>query len=662
MSGILGIWNTDGAPVREDLLRQMGQRLAHRGPDGSSHLTCGAAAFLCQHNRATLASVNEHQPFVAGNGIVVLLDGRLDNRDDLLQSMGPSALARNDSSDVELLAAAYSSFGDQVAARLEGDFAFAIYDPAVRRLLLARDAMGARVLYYARYNTHVLFASEIKAILAHPAASTGLHRATVAEILFNVWDYSDETNTLFTDIHRVPAACEIKVTPERTDLRRYFDFDPTRRLRLRNQAEYTAAYREAFTRAVHRRLRSPHPTAIMVSGGLDSSSIYCVARMTAREPAIPEPLGVALVFGEGEANEWDFQKAIQGHCGAELKRIPAKSFSASGDRAKKLWHTEGIWMMEDAYAEMYEQTRQAGARVMLSGLFGDNLLVSPQFLLDLVLQGRWPTAFRAWRGFIGRPWAYLNETSDNAAALRRFLWAEIRSFLIPEALRPMYRRLRYRDPERTANQTALKLLAPELRSHLQHQWRDGFVRCPAAPAHSKNLYLAARSKLLTYRIEMEVKAASAFGMDIAYPYRDRELVQLVMSMPGEMVYPDGDSRGIHRAAMVGVLPESVRLRRTKGDFTQVAQQGTSEDLASMADVRNGMATRLGLLAPLPQVEGVLRQHQESLPTGGMTKEMNDAVANLFAVEEFLAVFLAQNAACDTISPPETLRGDEHAKD
>ena len=161
MSGICGIWNWDGAPVERSLLTTLSGLLEHRGVDGEARWTDGEIGFAFQNLWITPESVGTLQPVVRPGESVVMFDGRLDNRDDLLSRLEACETISGDSSDALLVSALYRRYGDQLADHLNGDFAVAVYDIRERRLLLARDALGTRPLYFAHTPHTFIVASEV---------------------------------------------------------------------------------------------------------------------------------------------------------------------------------------------------------------------------------------------------------------------------------------------------------------------------------------------------------------------------------------------------------------------------------------------------------------------------------------------------------------------
>src|SRR5436309_2604073 len=158
MSGIVGVWNLDGRPVENAVLARMSASMAHRGPDGERLWVDGAVGLACQLLRVTPEARTEIQPLVHSSGVALVFDGRLDNRDELLQILRPEQGISAASSDPALVLAAYEVFGDRLPERLAGDFAFGLFDPNHRKLLLARDAIGLRPLHYCRVGETFLFA------------------------------------------------------------------------------------------------------------------------------------------------------------------------------------------------------------------------------------------------------------------------------------------------------------------------------------------------------------------------------------------------------------------------------------------------------------------------------------------------------------------------
>ncbi len=142
MSGLVGVWNLDGQPVAASLLARLSATLAHRGPDGEGHWIQGPVGLACQQFRVTPESAHETQPVADASGAAVIFDGRLDNRQDVLDRLDVSAGVSAQSGDAALVLAAYHQAGEHLPEWLLGDFAFVLFDPRKQQMLLARDAIG----------------------------------------------------------------------------------------------------------------------------------------------------------------------------------------------------------------------------------------------------------------------------------------------------------------------------------------------------------------------------------------------------------------------------------------------------------------------------------------------------------------------------------------
>ena len=249
------------------LLSRLSEPLAHRGPDGEGQWIEGPVGLACQLMRVTPESLHETQPLVHPSGAVIVFDGRLDNREELLGLLKGAWGAETASPDPALVLAAYVAFGEGLAERLNGDFALAIYDPPRHRLLLARDAIGIRPLYYCRTGDTFLFASEIKAILAHPGVSPQPNDDVIAEFIFGGPGQAG-TNLFYRGVRPAPGPSG-GPDPPWICLRRYWDFDPTRQIRSWFFSEYAEAFQHHIQRsggaAAPQRLSGG---SVQVSGGL----------------------------------------------------------------------------------------------------------------------------------------------------------------------------------------------------------------------------------------------------------------------------------------------------------------------------------------------------------------------------------------------------------
>jgi len=276
MSGIAGVYCLDGRSVDRVVLERMAASLAHRGPDGRGIWTQGSVGFCHLMLWTTPESLHEQLPLAHQPGSLALTaDARIDNRDELIARLGIQPRERQ-ITDSELILGAYDKWGERCPEKLLGDFTFTIWDGRKQEIFCARDHFGVKPFYYYYSDSLFAFASEIKALLCLEEIPRRLNETRVADYLGRT--AIDPAHTFYQGIEALLDAHSMAVGHAGRAVRRYWALDPSRELRLASDAAYAEAFREHFTQAVHSRLRSPFAVGALLSGGLDSSSIVCVAR------------------------------------------------------------------------------------------------------------------------------------------------------------------------------------------------------------------------------------------------------------------------------------------------------------------------------------------------------------------------------------------------
>ncbi len=568
MSGICGVLNFDERLAGAPELRAMSAAMAHRGVE--RHFR--DASFGCAVR--DWAPGDAEAPALAqvcrDDRWVIAFDGRLDNRDDLLARLGDHHL-RADTPDENLALSAYARWGEAAPDYLLGDFALAAYQTATRMLCLARDAMGVRPLYYQQGPTHLLFGTEVKALLAHPEAHVAPCDACIADFYFNALMSEDTQGlTVFDQVFSVLPGHQVVVRGREARTRRYWDFDPGARIRLASPGAYAEAFREHFEQAVSRRLRSAAPVGVSLSGGVDSSSIFCVAehlRHQGRGHA-QSPVGVTYTPPPGsKADEEAFLRAVEVATGLQSHRFPHPQLGMVDEVDRGVWHVEVPsldmeWTSDQAFNRF---VRSKGVRVLLSGDWGDQFLADDGYLLDLVEQGAWREAWRQARGF--GEWLSVTDASYFTTRLLRGLVVRHLPMAVLRRLRRARQRLAARRDVRGWYTDAFRRSAERPP-----------VRVPAGfTAHGASLYREARSRYAVFCLEWHNKAGAIEGLEHAFPFLDRDLVAFLMAIPGDVLCAGGVPKALLRESLRGVLPEAIASRRTKVSFTSLVNDGVSRD-------------------------------------------------------------------------------------
>ena len=559
MSAIVALYHLDGRPIDPETLREMRDRLAHRGPDGAGLWHHGPIGLGHRMLWTTPESPRERLPLVDEAGSLVLTaDARIDNRDELIASLGLSRHRSRELGDSELILRAYQRWGEACPAKLLGDFAFALWDGHRGVLFCARDPMGVKPFYYHQAPRLFACASEIKALLSLAEVPRRLNEARIGDYLLT--DFEDKTTTFYQDIHRLPPGHQMTVTPDGARIHPYWSPDPQRELPLRDEREYVEAFRELFTEAVRCRLRSPSPPGAMLSGGLDSSSIACVAaRILSQAAAGPlhtfSAIFPSLAEADRRIDERRYIDAVLATGGFQPHYVHADALSPLIDL---LWREEEAIPAPSLYMDqaIFQAARGQGLRVLLSGFDGDTTVsYGYEYLEELARTGRWRRL--------------LDEATALARNLgvprQRVIWHLGIRPLAPEWMIALWRRARRRSPEQPITR---EIIHPDLIQRLRERPRSrhdngSSPRVDGRLAH----YQALTSGLLTYALEVLDKAAAPLALEIRYPFFDRRLIEFCLALPLEQKLRHGWPRAILRQAMQGVLPPQVQYRLNKGNLS-----------------------------------------------------------------------------------------------
>ena len=538
--------------------------ISHRGPDGMDVWIEGSVGLGSALLKVVPESKGEVQPYVHTSGAVLVFDGRLDNRAELLSVLRGASDVDGHAPDPALVMACYERYGELFVRRLCGDFAFAIFDPRRRWLLLARDQLGVRPLHYFRSGDAVVFGSEIKAILAHPSVKTRPNDDFLAQyILGGPPQDGDEPATFYENVYSVVPSHVVIFSAERFATKRYWDFDGFAKVRFPTYADYVDGFTHHFERAVHRRLRSDRPVAISVSGGVDSSSIFSVAQRArvAQPDTFPEILGVSFRYQDGSpADESSFVQELERFHGVDIGQTAAPAGTVNGTRmAVRAMEVPLGFDLWERMRVGHDVVAASGARVWMGGWWGDQLLIQTAYLGDLLDRLRWGTALAHLREY--PTWFTDAKTPIFGRAFRR----ELLLNHIPAGLVPFLRKIR-RKP--VLLQDAAWVTA-RFRAHATRPaTKPGLPRASFASLHARALYGQARSTYMTGCMEWNNKIAAAFGMDAVFPFLDRDLIAYVMALPGEVQARAGVPKAILRDSMRGVMPDAICDRRWKADFGQ----------------------------------------------------------------------------------------------
>jgi asparagine synthase (glutamine-hydrolysing) len=567
MSAIVCLYHRDGEPVQAEALTRMLDSLQHRGTDWVGAWREGPIGLGNRMFCTTSQSRSERMPRRhAAEDLTISADARLDNRKELWELFGREGVPGNDVPDSELILEAYRQWGESCPARLLGDFAFAIWDGRSRRLFCARDPLGVKPFFYHLSERAFVAASEIKGILSAEKIDLRLDENWVADYLVESW--LDKTHTIYSSVRRLAPAHSLSVDARQSSVTRYWRLDPERTIGMGSDEDYLDAFRERFFQAVRSRVSASDPVGVTLSGGLDSSSIACAARAIMKQDGSGKLSTFSAVFpATPECDESDYFGTVLAQNGLRAHRLDVSSLGTLEDYQRMMWHLDQPMIGYNGHMgwALLRNAREAGVRILLDGTDGDTTLSHGDgYLMELATGWRWPSLIYElyWCNRLhGSPfWSQLGQAAR----------AGIRP-LAPAKIRGLRRSLRA--PETVAVAAAprgsrLEALSPEFvqRNHLEERVRE-FIQTrqskTAREAHCKAL----EGPMLTLALESLDHMGAAFNIEYRFPFCDRRLVEFCLALPARWKMRAGKTRQIMREALAGVLPEKIRTRAGKADFT-----------------------------------------------------------------------------------------------
>ncbi len=616
MSGIAGILYLDGRQVEPPAIQGMAQIMALHGPDAQTSWHDGSVGLAHAMLRVTPESQGETQPASSADGaLTITADARIDNRAALLEELGRGGRPLSEITDSDLILRAYERWGDDCPKQLVGDFAFAIWDSRRQLLFCARDHMGARPFFYFRSESLVAIASEIRPLLSLKEVPQRLNEARLGDYLLNEMFFVDQERapTMYQNIFRLAAGHTLTVDQGGARTAEYWRLDPTRELRLGSDAEYADAFRDLFTEAVRCRLRSTSPVGSMLSGGLDSSSVSCVARdILVAEGRGPLPVFSAVYPSTYGSDETPFIEAVVAQGGVEPNYIQAEEispFDDVDDPKDEVFLTPNGFILR----AIYRRARELGVRVILDGLDGD-LTVSHgrAAVTELAGRGRFLAAAREASALARR-----FDLGSRRIHARRIFWHRAIRANMPEFVRLAWRAVRRRNEDVLAAHPIVRRDFAE-RSDLADRAKTYAAARARLPRTAREEHWSALTAgYIEHQFETADRDACPSSVEPRHPFSDRRLVEFCLSLPARQKLHDGWVRAVLRRALSDTLPEEVCWRPGKADLSLYIPAGL---LAHERDRIDDTLRDPGRLADYVDMAVVRTTYDRLLSTG----EVRDA--------------------------------------
>jgi asparagine synthase (glutamine-hydrolysing) len=546
MSGFVAC-HAGGAPLDAGLLEGMMAGIAHRGGDGRGLWRADTVGLGFCFRRTAPGMAPAAQPFVdARRGLTAVLDGRLDNREELWAALGDSRPLAG-VGDAELAALAYDRWDAGCPARVLGDFAFVIWDAPRQRLFGARDPFGAKPFYYYWDGRRLVGASAVRALWAAGWVPRDINEGMIADDLLSDFrfDYRDPEATYFAGIKQLRPAHTLRLERGTLTTACYWEPGSAANGAPHTDEDYFERFRELFLDAVRCRMRDADPLAVALSGGIDSSLVAGAAETLRQQDRRLPPLQAFTVLSGGVyQEEWDAIRRLQAWHGTPVEQLPAPSEPTA---LFEVFRCDSETPHHYGFCNtvpFYRAVAAKGCRVLLTGYAADELIETSErgLLEDLLFRGRVGALAReirrkAWSGrdpSLSVAGDLLNDQMPAEMRLRLRTW---RGLQVPDwvdrdfAARTAMRRRRparqpRRFPTRSQEHSYRALTAPEIAQTL-NQADD---------------------------------VAAQFGIEWRYPYLDRRLVEHFLSVPLETRRRAGYRKGFAQRALQPVMRGVIRDR------------------------------------------------------------------------------------------------------
>ncbi|TAJ08519.1 MAG: asparagine synthase (glutamine-hydrolyzing) [Nitrospirae bacterium] len=572
MCGIAGIVQLNRQPLDSGLLESMTRSLAHRGPDGEGYVLLaqegpGKPIAVTGRLSDSLRSVPReysvgfghrrlaildrsplgHQPMSCERGDLWLTyNGEIYNYLEIRQTLQQRGWTFRSMSDAEVLLYAYREWGEDCLHRFNGMFAFALWDARAQKLFCARDRWGMKPFYYRVTADRLTFGSEIKALLQESQAAPAANQRLVhAYLLLGLQDHTD--GTMFEGVHQLRPGHVLTVERGRLRVRKWWTLDTMSAAEAVDDAAAVRTFQDLFADAVRLHLRSDVPVGSCLSGGLDSSSIVCtMQRRLATKPART----FSACFDEPACDERPYLHAVVAQTGVESLEVFPDGRRLYRDLPLVLWHQEEPFGSTSFLAQwaVMQAAGEQGIKVLLDGQGGDELLCG--------YPGYWGSYFGdlVRQGALGKAWHELRAYRASQGGPAPTVAANIARALLPSRLVASARsRMKGHGTWVNREFAARYSLATD------YEERGG-----TALANHVGAYLETYS--LPALLHHEDRSSMAFSVEARLPFLDVRLADQLLRWPARLKLREGMSKVILRAAMEGVLPESVRLRTDKMGF------------------------------------------------------------------------------------------------
>jgi asparagine synthase (glutamine-hydrolysing) len=600
MCGICGVFAfNDNFACDERVLLAMRETMVHRGPDDAGVWCSPAGRAALAHRRLSIVDVSPagHQPMSNEDGnIWIAFNGEIYNHAELRPELEACGHRYRSHCDTETIVHLYEEEGERCVERLDGMFAIAIWDERRRELFLARDRLGKKPLYWTRTPAGLAFASEIKALLRHPAVSAELDVEAFYDYLTFVC--TPAPSTMFAGISKLSPAERMTVSADGA-IRSDVYWSPmssllTAELAGASEDDLSKRLLELLRASIAKRMMSDVPFGVFLSGGVDSSTNVALMAELMSEPVRTFSVG----FHEHERyNELEYARQIARRFNTDHHEVLIDADDLVSFLPEMVHHQDepiADWVCVPLYY-VSKLARDSGTIVVQVGEGSDELFHGYQNYIDAVARRR-----RYWEPFQRVPSSARNLIAASATELaRRSGRGTPHAQYLADAAAgrlPFWGGAICYTGELKREILAGNGRRPDAYRVVQRLWQEAERDLPGADLLQKMTYLELKQRLAELLLMRVDKMTMATSVEARVPFLDRELVEFALALPAEMKVRDGVGKWLLKRTVDGLLPSDIVHRKKQGFGAPVAEWFRG-DLGERAqrEIRGSSLAERGLL-------------------------------------------------------------------
>ncbi|HUD98332.1 MAG TPA: asparagine synthase (glutamine-hydrolyzing) [Bryobacteraceae bacterium] len=626
MCGIAGFVTRAPGSAPDALLARMTDAIRHRGPDAAGYYRDPFASL--GHRRLSIIDIaGGQQPMSNEDGALwITYNGEIFNHADLRTALEQAGHRYRTRCDTETILHAYEQYGPDALTRFRGMFAFAIWDKNTRTLFCARDRLGKKPFYYYWDGHLFAFASEIKALLAHPAISPRFEESLLSEYLN--FGYCSGAQTLFAGIRKLMPGHWLRLTPEQLEIRQYWELPCPATHEKRGDQSWIVECRSRLEEAVRTRLMSDVPLGMFLSGGVDSSAIAALMKPMSSGPVKTFAVG----YREQVFSELSYARHVAETIGTEHHEVITGRDDFFNALPQLIWHEDEpiAW---PSSVSLYFVSRLAAehVKVVLTGEGSDELFAGygryRWYLLNQRLLKIYRAVPRSARDAIRAGIATSPLLSSN---IRRKLQHSIVGR--GESLEALYLDNFYAAFSRAEQQQLLAVPFDATYDSYLHYW----IAQPNAGLLQRMLYADQK----TYLVELLMKQdqmSMACSIESRVPFLDHQLVEFAAAVPDHMKLRGGIGKYILKRAVEDILPRDIVYRKKMGFPTPLRQwlvEPEADSLIAQLNDRDGL---LAAYLDFTYLNDLLDRHKSGL------EDATDRIWRLLNLQLWGNVFITSKA-------------------